>query len=166
MQLTPKKIKGFTILEVVIVLAIVGVVSAIGIPKFNSWNKDMYSFVESSGVTPFAARAREKIFPALLVGLSIKELNLYDKNHVSNEKKINFLTEVEENVFMDDKIENSESSFSENKSIFTLANSKGFLSGYKSSSFSASCVAVAKSNGSMERDYAVSYTHLTLPTKA
>ena len=40
MQLTPKKIKGFTILEVVIVLAIVGVVSAIGIPKFNSWNKD------------------------------------------------------------------------------------------------------------------------------
>ena len=54
---------------------------------------------------------------------------------------------------MDEKIENSESSFSENKSIFTLANSKGFLSGYKSSSFSASCVAVAKSNGSMERDY-------------
>ena len=40
MQSTPKKIKGFTILEVVIVLAIVGVVSAIGIPKFNSWNKD------------------------------------------------------------------------------------------------------------------------------
>ena len=50
---------------------------------FNSWNKDMYSFVESSGVTPFAARAREKIFPALLVGLSIKELNLYDKNDFS-----------------------------------------------------------------------------------
>ena len=40
MQSTPKKVKGFTILEVVIVLAIVGVVSAIGIPKFNSWNKD------------------------------------------------------------------------------------------------------------------------------
>tara|TARA_B100001173_G_scaffold202457_1_gene174606 strand:- start:4065 stop:5381 length:1317 start_codon:yes stop_codon:yes gene_type:complete len=88
-----------------------------------------------------------------LLAKKISELNLYDKNHISNEKKINFLTEVEENVFMDDKIENSESSFSENKSIFTLANSKGFLSGYKSSSFSASCVAVAKSNGSMERDY-------------
>ena len=81
------------------------------------------------------------------------ELNLYDKSHISNEKKINFLTEVDENVFMDDKIENSESSFSENKSIFTLANSKGFIGGYKSSSFSASCVAVAKFNGSMERDY-------------
>ena len=42
MQLTPKKIKGFTILEVVIVLAIVGVVSAIGIPKFNSWNNNYF----------------------------------------------------------------------------------------------------------------------------
>ena len=88
-----------------------------------------------------------------LLAKKISELNLYDKNHISNEKKIDFLAEVEENVFMDEKIENSESSFSENKSIFTLANSKGFLNGYKSSSFSASCVAVAKSNGSMERDY-------------
>jgi len=35
-----------------------------------------------------------------------------------------------------------------------LANSDGFLNGYKSSSFSASCVAIAKdSNDKMERDY-------------
>ena len=88
-----------------------------------------------------------------LLAKNINDLNLYDKSHISNEKKINFLSEVDENVFINDKIENSESSFSENKSIFTLANSKGFLGGYKSSSFSASCVAVAKSNGSMERDY-------------
>ena len=88
-----------------------------------------------------------------LLAKNINDLNLYDKSHISNEKKINFLLEVDENVFINDKIENSESSFSENKSIFTLANSKGFLGGYKSSSFSASCVAVAKSNGSMERDY-------------
>ena len=88
-----------------------------------------------------------------LLAKNINDLNLYDKSHISNEKKINFLSEVDENVFINDKIENSESSFSENKSIFTLANSKGFLDGYKSSSFSASCVAVAKSNGSMERDY-------------
>ena len=39
MQSTPKKIKGFTILEVVIVLTLVGIISAIGIPNFNSWNK-------------------------------------------------------------------------------------------------------------------------------
>ena len=88
-----------------------------------------------------------------LLAKNINDLNLYDKSHISNEEKINFLSEVDENVFINDKIENSESSFSENKSIFTLANSKGFLGGYKSSSFSASCVAVAKSNGSMERDY-------------
>ena len=39
MQSTPKKVKGFTILEVVIVLTLVGIISAIGIPNFNSWNK-------------------------------------------------------------------------------------------------------------------------------
>ena len=39
MHSTPKKIKGFTILEVIIVLSLVGIISAIGIPQFNSWNK-------------------------------------------------------------------------------------------------------------------------------
>ena len=44
--------------------------------------------------------------------------------------------------------------FTESKSNFILASSDGFLNGYKSSSFSASCVAIAKdSNGNMERDY-------------
>ena len=42
--------------------------------SFCSWNQDMYSHVETSGVTPFAARARQKILPALLVGFAIKEL--------------------------------------------------------------------------------------------
>ena len=50
---------------------------------FNSWNQDMYSEVESSGVTPYAARAREKILPALLVGFVIKELDRYDSNDFS-----------------------------------------------------------------------------------
>ncbi len=50
---------------------------------FNSWNQDMYAEVESSGVTPYSARAREKILPALLVGFAIKELNLYEKNDFS-----------------------------------------------------------------------------------
>ena len=39
-----------------------------------------------------------------LLAKKISELNLYDKNHISNEKKIKFLAEVEENVFMDDKL--------------------------------------------------------------
>jgi hypothetical protein len=50
---------------------------------FNSWNQDMYSEVESSGVTPYAARAREKILPALLVGFVIKELDRYDSDNFS-----------------------------------------------------------------------------------
>ena len=51
------------------------------------------------------------------------------------------------------RIINTESGFTENKSNFILANSDGFCNGYKSSSFSASCVTVAKNENSMERDY-------------
>ncbi|MDA9232595.1 hypothetical protein N9O63_02130, partial [Candidatus Pelagibacter sp.] len=54
---------------------------------------------------------------------------------------------------IDKKIINTESGFTENKSNFILANSDGFCNGYKSSSFTASCVAVAKNENSMERDY-------------
>ena len=48
---------------------------------------------------------------------------------------------------------NTESSFTEDKSNFVLANSDGFCKGYKTSSFIASSVAVAKDDKSMERDY-------------
>ena len=39
------------------------------------------------------------------------------------------------------------------KSNFVLANSEGFCDGYKTSSFTASSVTVAKDEKSMERDY-------------
>ena len=52
------------------------------------------------------------------------------------------------------EIINTETGFSESKSNFILASSDGFLNGYKSSSYSASCVAVAKNaDNNMERDY-------------
>ena len=50
MQSTPKKINGFTILEVIIVLTLVGIISAIGIPNFNSWNKDRIVRAEAERV--------------------------------------------------------------------------------------------------------------------
>ena len=50
MQSIPKKINGFTILEVIIVLSLVGIISAIGIPKFNSWNKDRVVRAEAERV--------------------------------------------------------------------------------------------------------------------
>ena len=50
MHSTPKKIKGFTILEVIIVLSLVGIISAIGIPQFNSWNKDRVVRAEAERV--------------------------------------------------------------------------------------------------------------------
>ena len=83
-----------------------------------------------------------------------KKLDLYDETHLDNEKKIDFIKEAEEYAFESDKIVNTNGSgFSQNKSNFILANSNGFMDGYKTSQFTAYCEVVSKSNGSMERDY-------------
>ena len=50
MQSIPKKNNGFTILEVIIVLSMVGIISAKGIPQFNSWNKDRVVRAEAERV--------------------------------------------------------------------------------------------------------------------
>ena len=108
--------------------------------------------IETTKITP------EDEFNSLpdkdLLAREINDLNLYDDNHIENEKKIDYLKEVENSAFENKEIINTETGFSQNKSNFILANSDGFLNGYKSSSFSASCVAVAKdTNNNMERDY-------------
>jgi PmbA protein len=108
--------------------------------------------IETTKITP------EDEFNSLpdkeLLAREINDLNLYDDSHIENEKKIDYLKEVENSAFESKEIINTETGFSENKSNFILANSYGFLNGYKSSSFSASCVAVAKdTNNNMERDY-------------
>ncbi|MDC1140406.1 metallopeptidase TldD-related protein [Candidatus Pelagibacter sp.] len=89
-----------------------------------------------------------------LLATKINDLNLYDDEHIENNEKIEYLKEVEEAAFEKKEIINTETGFTESKSNFILASSDGFLNGYKSSSFSASCVAIAKdSNDNMERDY-------------
>ena len=88
-----------------------------------------------------------------LLNQDLKDLDLYDDTHLENDKKINYLKELEETASLDKKIINTESGFTENKSNFILVNSDGFCKGYRSSSFSASCVTVAKDENSMERDY-------------
>ena len=89
-----------------------------------------------------------------LLATEINDLNLYDDEHIRNDEKIEYLKEVENAAFEKKEVINTETSFSESKSNFILANSDGFLNGYKSSSFSASCVAVAKdASNNMERDY-------------
>ena len=40
MQALEKNIKGFNILEVVIVLVIIGIISAAALPNFSSWKRD------------------------------------------------------------------------------------------------------------------------------
>ena len=88
-----------------------------------------------------------------LLADSLQNLNIYDDTHIENDKKIDYLKELESAASEDKKIVNTESSFTEKKSNFILANSDGFCSGYKTSSFTASCVAVAKDETSLERDY-------------
>ena len=84
---------------------------------------------------------------------NVKDLNLYDDTHLDNESKIEYLKILENSASKDKKIINTESSFTESKSNFILANTNGFCEGYKTSSFTASSVAVAKDEKSMERDY-------------
>ena len=88
-----------------------------------------------------------------LLAQKVKELNLYDDTHIGNDDKIKFLSTLESSASSDKKIVNTESSFTEDKSNFILANSDGFCKGFKTSSFVASSVAVAKHDNSMERDY-------------
>ncbi|MDB3888253.1 TldD/PmbA family protein [Candidatus Pelagibacter sp.] len=108
--------------------------------------------IETTKITP------EDEFNSLpdkdLLAKNIIDLNLYDDDHIKNDEKIEYLKEVENAAFENKEIINAETSFSEFKSNFILASSDGFLNGHKSSSFSASCVAVAKdTKKNMERDY-------------
>jgi len=88
-----------------------------------------------------------------LLAKETKNLNLYDDTHIKNDIKIEYLTRLEAEASKEKKIINTESSFTEDKSNFILANSDGFCEGYKTSSFTASSVTVAKDDKSMERDY-------------
>jgi PmbA protein len=108
--------------------------------------------IETTKITP------EDEFNSLpdqdLLAKKINDLNLYDDDHIENNKKIEYLKEAEETALEKKEITNTETGFTESKSNFILASSDGFLNGYKSSSFTASCVAVAKdSDDNMERDY-------------
>ena len=88
-----------------------------------------------------------------LLAHEVKDLDLYDDAHIKNENKIEYLTRLETSASSNKKIVNTESSFTEDKSNFILANSDGFCKGYKNSSFMASSVTVARDDKSMERDY-------------
>ncbi len=88
-----------------------------------------------------------------LMAKEVKDLNLYDDTHINNDKKIEYLKQLENFASEDKRVVNTESSFSQDKSNFILASSKGFSGGYKTSSFTASSVVVAKNEKSMERDY-------------
>ena len=88
-----------------------------------------------------------------LLATEVKNLDLYDDTHIKNENKIEYLKRLEASASKDKKIINTESSFTEDKSNFILANSDGFSLGYTSSLFTASSVTVAKDDQSMERDY-------------
>lgn len=90
------------------------------------------------------------------------DLDLFDKTNLTTEYKKQFLKEMEDEIFLNPKIKNSNgSSFSESKSNFIFANSDGFCNGYYSSSFSVFCEALAEENGLMERDYEISVSRFS-----
>ena len=83
----------------------------------------------------------------------VKDLDLYDDTHIENDEKIDYLKRLEDSASEDEKIVNTESSFSEDKSNFILANSDGFCKGYKHHHLQHHSVTVARDDKSMERDY-------------
>ena len=52
-----------------------------------------------------------------LLAKEIKELNLYDDNHIENDDKIKYLSRLEVSASIDKKIVNTESSFTETNQI-------------------------------------------------
>lgn len=118
----------------------------------NNINKLVNRCVEATKITP------EDEYNSLpekeLHYLGNKDLELYDDTYIDNEKKIDFIKKAEEQAFKNENIVNTNGSgFSQNKSNFILANTNGFMDGYKTSQFTAYCEVVSKSDRSMERDY-------------
>ena len=64
-----------------------------------------------------------------LLAKKVKDLDLYDNSHIANDQKIDYLKKLEAAASSDKKIVNTESSFTQNKSNFVLANSEGFCNG-------------------------------------
>ncbi len=91
------------------------------------------------------------------LGSAAAELKLYDDSVASLETdwKIEQARKAEETALAaDPRIENSEgASFDSHVGSRAFANSRGFVGEYRTSSCGLSVVPVAKSNGSMERDY-------------
>ena len=61
-----------------------------------------------------------------LLAKEVKDLNLYDDTNLKNDHKIDYLKKLEASAAFNKKIINTESSFTQNKSNFILANSEGF----------------------------------------
>ena len=60
--------------------------------NFKNLHLNLYRFVENTSVTPFAPRARQKLIPAILLSLSIKELKL-SKNFGINDEQAEIIRE-------------------------------------------------------------------------
>ncbi len=54
--------------------------------NFKNLHLNLYRFVENTSVTPYAPRARQKLLPAVLLSLSIKELNLKDSFGINDQQ--------------------------------------------------------------------------------
>jgi PmbA protein len=90
-----------------------------------------------------------------LLAKNVEDLFLFDESTINNEKKLEYLKEVEDAALNNKFISQTNgSSFNQSKSNYIVANSDGFLSGYKKSEFSSFTDLIAKKDTSnMERDY-------------
>lgn len=114
-----------------------------------------------------AARIAEYTEPDEYAGLVEKEflatdipnLDLEHPAAIETERAVEYAKEAEDSAFAYDKrINNTEgASFATHAGFHIYANSKGFLGGYSTTRYSASCVAIAEHSGLMQRDYDYTY---------
>lgn len=82
------------------------------------------------------------------------DLDLYDDTELEHDKLVELAKATEEYALSSENITNSEGAeCSQGKSIFAIANSKGFRTSMKSSRFSLGVSAIASSSNGMEVDY-------------
>ena len=50
--------------------------------NFIGIHNNLYRYIESTSVTPFSPRSRQKLLPVILIAISVKRLNLFNKGSI------------------------------------------------------------------------------------